>query len=268
MDNRFDIDTAIEATGEGTFDARVDRGWWIQRGPNGGYIAALLARAMRAGVDDPAKHARSLTVHYQAPADEGPAQIEVHTERSGRTVHFLGARLMQGPRLIATASGAFATVNADSPAFADPSFPDFPAPETISSPPPGPVSVPMRERYDMRHVMGAPWEGPQRTAETGGWIRLREARPYDSILVAALSDAWYPAVFTRLATPMGVPTIDLTVHIRSVGALQRMKPDDWLAVRFRTTVAAEGFLEEDGGLWAPDGTLIAHSRQLGLLLAP
>jgi acyl-CoA thioesterase len=65
---------------------------------------------------------------------------------------------------------------------------------------------------------------------------------------------------------MGVPTIDLTVHVRSVEALQRMQPDDWMAVRFRTTVAGEGFLEEDGELWAPDGTLVAHSRQLGLIL--
>ena len=40
-----------------------------------------------------------------------------------------------------------------------------------------------------------------------------------------------------------------------------------MAVRFRTTVASEGFLEEDGELWAPDGTLVAHSRQLGLILS-
>jgi acyl-CoA thioesterase len=56
------------------------------------------------------------------------------------------------------------------------------------------------------------------------------------------------------------------VHLRSVEALRRMQPDDWMAVRFRTTVAGEGYLEEDGELWAPDGTLIAHSRQLGVLL--
>ena len=65
---------------------------------------------------------------------------------------------------------------------------------------------------------------------------------------------------------MGVPTIDLTVHVRSVDALQRMRPEDSMAVRFRTTMLAEGYLEEDGELWAPDGTLVAHSRQLGLVL--
>ena len=125
----------------------------------------------------------------------------------------------------------------------------------------------MRDRYDYFHVVGAPWDGPSSQAETGGWIRLREPRPYDAALVVALTDAWYPAIFTRVQEPMGVPTIDLTVHIRSVEALQRMRPEDWMAVHFRTTVASEGFLEEDGEIWTPDGTLVAHSRQLGLILA-
>lgn len=267
MSSRYDTDTAITPTGEGTFDVRIDGGWWIQRGPNGGYVAALLARAIGQYVGEGDKHARSLTVHYQAPATEGPAQISVCTERVGRTVHFTAARLVQGDRLIATASAAHARLNADSPAFADPSFPDYPDPDSIAVPQALPVTIPLRERYQYRHVTGRPWDGPSETAETGGWIRLAEPRPYDAAVVAALSDAWYPAVFTRLATPLGVPTVDLTVHIRSVEALARMKPDDWMAVRFRTTVAAEGFLEEDGELWAPDGTLVAHSRQLGLLLA-
>jgi hypothetical protein len=39
-------------------------------------------------------------------------------------------------------------------------------------------------------------------------------------------------------------------------------------VRFRTTVAAEGYLEEDGEVWSLDGRLLAQSRQLALLLAP
>jgi acyl-CoA thioesterase len=83
-----------------------------------------------------------------------------------------------------------------------------------------------------------------------------------------MADSWHPAIFARLQERMGVPTVDLTVHIRSVRAMQNLRSDDWVAVRFRTTVATEGFLEEDGELWAPDGTLIAHSRQLALILAP
>lgn len=265
--SRFDLDTAVVPQGAGRYAARIDPGWWIDRGPNGGYVAAVLMQALAAEVGDPAREARSLTVHYLAPAVEGPAELAVRVERTGRLVQFLSARLGQGDRLVATAQAAFAVRGDAAPAFADPSFPGYPPPEELEPGGDPPAIVPMRERYEYRHVMGAPWEGPRRTAETGGWIRLREPRPYDATLVAALSDAWYPAIFTRLDERVGVPTIDLTVHLRSLDALARMRPEDWMAVRFRTTVAAEGYLEEDGQLWAPDGTLIAHSRQLGILLA-
>ena len=42
--------------------------------------------------------------------------------------------------------------------------------------------------------------------------------------------------------------------------------DALLLGRFRTRQVRDGFFEEDGELWAPDGTLVAQSRQLGLLL--
>jgi acyl-CoA thioesterase len=266
MASRFDTDTAVTALGGGVYDARIDGGWWIERGPNGGYIAALLMQAFLAEIADPERHARSMTVHYLAPAVEGPAQMVVHTERAGRLVRYLSARLRQGDRLIATAQAAFAVLNEVGPTFADPSFPDYPHPDAIDHAGDPPGLVPMRQRYEYRHTTGAPWDGPATTAETGGWIRLSEPRPYDAALIAALSDAWYPAIFTRLTDRFGVPTVDLTVHLRSIHGLQRLAPDDWVAARFRTTVATEGFLEEDGQLWAPDGTLLAHSRQLGLLL--
>ena len=40
MPSRFDTDTAVTPLGDGVYDARIDAGWWIERGPNGGYIAA------------------------------------------------------------------------------------------------------------------------------------------------------------------------------------------------------------------------------------
>jgi acyl-CoA thioesterase len=36
--------------------------------------------------------------------------------------------------------------------------------------------------------------------------------------------------------------------------------------RFRSRLVRDGFFDEDGELWSPDGTLVAQSRQLGLLI--
>lgn len=264
----FDRHTAVVPTSPGEFDAEIDRSWWIDRGPNGGYIAAIICRAVLAYANDPDRHLRTLAVHYLAPPVEGPAQLTVRTIRQGRSVHFLQAEMRQGDRSIATANAVLISLGAAPDLFEDPSFPEYPHPDTIADPPPMATSVPMRDRYVYRHVMGAPGDGPLEQAETGGWIRLAEPRPYDAALVCAITDAWFPSIFLRTPTPMGVPTIDLTIHIRSVRALAAMQPDDWMGVRFRTTIATEGLLEEDGELWAPDGTLIAHSRQLGMILAP
>ena len=52
MTNRFDRDTEIKPIGEGRYEVRIDRGWWIVRGPNGGYVAAILAKAADHAVAD------------------------------------------------------------------------------------------------------------------------------------------------------------------------------------------------------------------------
>jgi acyl-CoA thioesterase len=127
--------------------------------------------------------------------------------------------------------------------------------------------IPMQERFEARPALGPePFSGGDRS-EVGGWLRLTEPRPYDPLLVATISDAWIPAAFARM-TPedrVGVPTVDLTVHFRSAIPAS-LRADDHVLVVFRTCVANEGFVEEDGEIWTADGTLLAQSRQLAVLL--
>ena len=92
------------------------------------------------------------------------------------------------------------------------------------------------------------------------------ARPIDAIVVAAMSDSWIPAVFTRLTGRNPVPTVDLTVHFRTALPSLSAPPDAHVLVRFRNRTSIEGFWEEDGELWAPDGTLLAQSRQLAIMM--
>ena len=55
---------------------------------------------------------------------------------------------------------------------------------------------------------------------------------------------------------MVVPTVDLTIHFRAELPHPGLAADAFVLAVFRTTVAADGFLEEDGEIWAPDGTLL------------
>ena len=63
-----------------------------------------------------------------------------------------------------------------------------------------------------------------------------------------------------------VPTVDLTIHFRAELPHPGAR-DDVVARRVpHRRVADGGFLEEDGEVWAPDGTLLAQSRQLATML--
>jgi acyl-CoA thioesterase len=127
----------------------------------------------------------------------------------------------------------------------------------------GPVEIPMRERYEMRIALGRPpWdEAPATAAVTGGWMRLADPEPLDAHVIAALTDAWFPAVFTVTRERVQVPTVDLTIHFRDAPP----PAHDWCLARFVSRHASHGFVEEDGEIWSRDGRLLAQSRQLALM---
>jgi acyl-CoA thioesterase len=263
---RFDRDTTLTRRDDGRLEGRIDHGWWIERGPNGGYVAAIVLRALTEAVGDPARTPRSFTVHYLAPPVEGPVELEATVERQGRQLTFVSARMRQGDRLLATAQGAFA-VPMPGVEFCDVQPPDVPGPEEFEPMrmPPDAPAIPLRDRYESRWAIGAPPFSGAPHAVAGGWIRLTEYRPGDHLLLAALTDAWMPPIFSRVAERVAVPTVDLTVHFRA--PLDPATGDDeWFLVVFRTQMAADGFVEEDGEVWSRGGRLLAHSRQLAVLL--
>ena len=105
----FDRATAAHPTGDGAFTVTFDPAWDAPAGPNGGYVAALVLRAMQGAVRDPARTPRSLTLHYLRAGGPGDATVHVAEERAGRTLTTLSARLVQGERVLAVALAAFAT---------------------------------------------------------------------------------------------------------------------------------------------------------------
>jgi acyl-CoA thioesterase len=265
MPSRFAVDTAVTRAGEHRYAALIDRGWWVVRGPNGGYLAALILRAITTDVADPSRRPRSFTVHYLRPPREGDAELIVQPERSGRTTTVVTARMMQDGKLTALAVAALGS-DRPGPEFAHLVPPSVPAPEAISPSPRNAGEIPMRERYEMRVALGPlPRDGaPAAEAVTGGWIRLADPQPLDAHVVAALTDAWFPAVFTVTREPVQVPTVDLTIHFRD----EPPPAPDWCLTRFVSRHASHGFVEEDGEIWSRDGRLLAQSRQLALMTVP
>ncbi len=243
----------------GAYEGSISELWWTPRGPLGGYVMAIIQRGIELAVGDPERHPRSLTVHFLRPPAAGPVTVLPVVERSGRSLTTASARLEQDGRLLAL---ALASLSAPWPG---PHFSEAPMPAVR---PPGDDEAPLREgppfleRLRMHGRFGAPpFSGAERS-EAGGWLGLREARPLDSLSLVVLADAWYPAPWARLTALAPAPTIEMTVLFRA----PLPRPDPLVLARFRSRVVRDGFFDEDGELWEPDGTLVVQSRQLGLLI--
>ena len=263
----LDDDTALRPAGDGAFAGEIADLWWTPRGPLGGYVMAIVLRAMQLAVDDEERRPRSFTMHFLRPPAAGAVVVRPVVERAGRSLTSLSARLEQEGRLLGLALAAFSSAwpgpelhdaEARMPDVAPPEGGDAPAVAASRDRPPFLDLLTMQPRF------GDPPFTSSEHAEVGGWFGLREKRPLDALAVALLADAWFPSPWPRLERLAPAPTIDLTVHFRAPLPL----PDALLLGRFRSRLLRDGFFDEDGELWTPDGTLVAQSRQLGLLIDP
>lgn len=263
--SRFQRDTAVVPAGPCRWRGRCDLAWSTPRGPNGGYIAAIVLRAMTAELDDPSRPPRSLTLHYLRPLREGDVEVEVTVERTGRTLTSLSARVTQGGTPCVIALGAFAGDFPSALDYADPP-PTVPAPEEIEPWALRPPAPPIALQFELRAALGPfPFSGGEE-AVSGGWLRFAEPQPVDHAALAVCTDAWLPSPFPRLTEPVGAPTVDLTIHFRAPEVA--LDAGEHVLAVFRSRFSHGGFFEEDGELWAPDGRLLAQSRQLALLVPP
>jgi acyl-CoA thioesterase len=264
---QFDEETAVMQLDRETFSAEIKPSWWVAFGPNGGYLAAIILRTMHQALAEEAWQPASLTVHYSAAPAVGPCQITTHIERKGRSLATLSSRLTQGDRICVLALAAFSLPRDSAVTFAERVMPTVPPPDQIAPMVRVETLPSFTGRFDYRWAIGdPPFSGSER-AQAGGWIRLAEPRPMDSLLVVAFLDGWVPAVFPRLTHLEVVPTVDLTIHFRARLPLPDAAKQDFALGVFTSHFATGGFLEEDGELWSANGVLLAQSRQLAILRA-
>ncbi len=268
MTSAFTRDTAVVPLAPGRYRAFVPASWSVGAGPNGGFTAAIVLRAAIAHLGDPALHPRSFTVHLVGAPTVGDCEVHTVTERAGRTAAFVGVRLVQDGRTMATASTVFVRDRTAPASYAARHAPAVPPAEALT----GHTEV---RRLQPRPVYLAHYEQrfatPPLTGDTEpvvtGWTRFVDPTPYDAVALAAIGDSFPPPSLGRSAALFGALTLDYTVHFRATLPHPATAPDGFVLAELRSDFALDGLVEEDGWLWAPDGTLLAQVRQLGLLLA-
>ena len=263
MSSQFDRETAVEPVGEGRFTAQVSGSRNIGDNPNGGYLTAIAIQALRQM--GPHQDPVSVTTHFLRPGSGGqPGEVPTALLRSGRSVTTGRATLSQDGRPRIEVMAALGDLS-------DTSGHDH----EITLPPPSMppldecverdgleqgVRLFISSRVDLRVHPAMSTAGGSNKAEVVGWIRFADERPPDALGAVLFSDAFAPSIFSRLGRVGWVPTIELTVHVR------RRPSPGWMMGRFTTEDLHDGRMIEDGCIWDANGSLVARSRQLAMLL--
>ncbi|MEU6018679.1 thioesterase family protein [Streptomyces sp. NPDC047515] len=265
-DSEFDRDTAVTLREEGVYDAELSAGWTIIHAVNGGYLLAMLGRAL--GEALPHTDPFSVSAHYLTASVPGPAVIRTQTIRTGRTLSTGQASLFQYAqdgteieriRVIAT-YGDLGALSDEVRTSAKP--PAIPPLEHCLGPADGPAPIPgssaITERLDIKldpATVGWAVGAPSGKGEMRGWFGLADGRDADPLSLLLTVDALPPTSF-ELGLKGWTPTIELTTHIRCRPARGPLR------VSITTRNLAGGYLEEDAEVWDSADRLVAQSRQL------
>ncbi|MFI6057284.1 thioesterase family protein [Streptomyces sp. NPDC051286] len=265
-DSEFDRDTAVTLREEGVYDAELSAGWTIIRAVNGGYLLAMLGRAL--GEALPHSDPFSVSAHYLTASVPGPAVIRTQVVRTGRTLSTGQASLFQCAedgteveriRILGT-YGDLDSLSDDIRTSAKP--PAMAPIEQCFGPGDGPTPIPgssaITERLSIKldpSTVGWAVGAPSGKGEMRGWFGLADGRDADPYSLLLTVDALPPTSF-ELGLKGWTPTIELTTHIRC-----RPAPGP-LRVSITTRNLAGGFLEEDADVWDSADRLVAQSRQL------
>jgi hypothetical protein len=274
-DSEFDRDTAVtrrepSASGApgapGVYDIDLPTGWTIGNALNGGYLLAVLGRALA----DALPHSDPFTIsaHYLTASRPGPAVVRTDVVRAGRTLSTGQASLFQYDdegreteriRVLASYGDLDGLPDDVRTTVKPPAIPPIDqcfGPEDSPEPVPGVSAIADRLMLKLDPgTLGWALGSPSGKGEMRAWFGLADGRDADPLSLLLAVDALPPTAF-ELGLSGWVPTVELTVHVRS-----RPAPGP-LRVAVTTRNLAGGFLEEDAEVWDSADRLVAQSRQL------
>ncbi|MGV2916603.1 thioesterase family protein [Streptomyces alfalfae] len=267
-DSEFDRDTAVTRREPGVYDIDLSAGWTIISAVNGGYLLAVIGRALA----DALPHADPFTIsaHYLTASSPGPAVIRTDVVRAGRTLSTGQASLFQYDdegreieriRVLASYGDLGALPDDVRTTAEPPAIPPLDQCFGAQDAPgdrPVPGSSAIADRLFLKldpATLGWALGQPSGKGEMRAWFGLADGRDADPLSLLLAVDALPPTAFEMGLTGW-VPTVELTVHVR-----HRPAPGP-LRVAITTRNLAGGFLEEDAEVWDSEDRLVAQSRQL------
>lgn len=259
---RFSEATAVRRVDDGLFDADLDAGWTIGPKLHGGYLLALITRAVTTACDPQTPDPVAVSAQFLHAPGPGPAQVRVEPIKLGRTAAVWRAVLAQSGRDaldVTVTTGRL--VDDDEPLWSDPTtIPAEPGTDVIdpSTLLGGTVFTAMRQVDVRLETAGATFlrkeTGPPKMRM---WTRPLGEEP-DLLFTLVACDISVPTPF-NVGHVGWAPTVQLT-------ALLRARPaPGWLGADIGTSSMRGGWFDEDAVITDSRGVIVCQTRQLALL---
>lgn len=255
MGSTFAAATAVEAAGEGNFEACIDAAWGVFGNANGGYLLAIMARAAMAGTGRDFPYVVSAS--YLRPGKDGPARVAVETIHAGRTATHARVVLRQGEATALDATMVLGDAPTGGIEHAD-AVPVLPSPEDcrpITRPSAG---IDILDRMSFRYAPGFGPREPEGEPVVRCWVDLLAPEAPDPLHALLAADALVPSV-QRLGRIGWAPTVQLTAYLHAIPA-----PGP-LAVQVALGEMRDGWFDESMVVADTAGRMIARARQLARL---
>lgn len=259
------FDIATQLTGEsGSYYGRTSERYANMVGPFGGVTAATLLRSV---MDHPERRGEpvSLTINYAAPVSEGDFNIKATPARTNRSAQHWFIELYQENHIIITGTAVFAT-RRETWSSTEAQFPSVPTAEEVERFPSEGLPSWVHS-YDMRIVQGAPFALSQSDTEdtsdsvTLQWIQDEPRRPIDFLSLTAMCDAFFPRIYVRRKQMVPIGTVSLTVYFHVGSETLIEHGDKEVLGHARALQFNDGFFDQTGEMWTPEGRLLATTSQ-------
>jgi acyl-coenzyme A thioesterase PaaI-like protein len=251
----------------GRFHAEIDPHWTIADKPNGGYLLAMLGRAVTFMSEH--DHVIAASAHYLRSPEPGAIVIETELLRAGRTASQVRARLEQDGRVCVEALVTTSHLDSTTTPYWTRGLPErshsnYEDCQRLIPRLPDGNRVAIMEQIDVRldpDSGGFTTGRPSGRGELRGWLALPEAEAFDPTSLLFAVDGYPPATFD-IEFAGWVPTLELTVYVRAlpvpgpVRVLQRAQLIDARRV------------DESCFIWDMTGRLVAQGTQLAGIRLP
>jgi len=263
----LDVDTELQARGDGRYAATVSRDWEIW-GPNGGYLAVLALRA--AGVHTPLRRPVSFACHFLGVADFAPVDLEVRTLRRTKRVESMAVSMTQGGQPILEALVWVVGDGADGLEHEAWTMPVVDAPRTLATmgdrlPDDQPI-LPFWNNLECRPLAWIDdWDHrPPGEFRERAWYRFRPTPTFSDPFLDAgrallvLDTVFWPAAMHGHVGDIGwyAPSVDVQVRFHAL-----VPEDEFLLADAHSPIARDGLVGGAGSIWSESGTLLATGGQ-------